>query len=227
MALREILSVLQSNIDYVATATGATWGDGIHAGSALARLTASGTAVPAYRGISGVYVGVAADDAVPTKNTMVQVDPVGATGLDSSGNVIAENNGYFSAWKRAIGDFQNETVRNLNNLTDVTTDGYSKTARRGIGYYATASTQLIIDTIISKLASATNADGGTWNATWLTTNQYLSEAAATGDAGYFVVNATAALGTQRLRVDKVFGAGANTAAGVDSKATNLCQVTML
>ena len=160
MALREIFSLVQANYDILATIQ-------LHAGQAVMRdytyptgmniiaadrAALNASSVPVF---NGAYAGILADDTARTGNTMIQVDPVGATYLsgagsaDGYGNVIypfvANNNGYYSAQKRALGDYQAEDVTNVSDLTSGAS-GFQG-PRRGVGVYTSPSTVLVIDSV--------------------------------------------------------------------------------
>lgn len=213
MAVKSLLSLIQANIEVAS-------GSGILAGMAIARETATGKAVKAVRGEAQAYVGIAADDANTSGVTFIQNDPVGATGIDASGNFIAQNNGWFSSVKRAIGDYKDETVNTTTNLT-------GNGPKRGIGYFATASTQLLVDT-----ALLTSADGANTDATGIATyavNDYLTyggvSAAATTTAGYLVKWLSD--GTKIARVDAVLGDSAVISIGSQAYTAQLLQITLL
>src|SRR6266700_2084224 len=105
MAIRELLSVLQSNADVSKSTT-------FIAGMVLVK-DSDGLAIKADRASSASaphrtqdVVGLAADDHARTGVTMISIDPVGSTYVDTStGNLIANNNGYYVAPKRALADY--------------------------------------------------------------------------------------------------------------------------
>lgn len=90
-------------------------------------------------------LGVLAEDKARSAVTMIQPDPVGATVLNAAGTTFsAYNNAFYTASKRALGDWMDETI---GGVTDLTSDGgYGWTAgRRNLDAYTGAGTQLIVD----------------------------------------------------------------------------------
>jgi hypothetical protein len=146
MAIRVIYGVLNANINVDKAQS-------FHAGACLAResTTSNGTCSQGNARLAdrasdpgNAFVGFAADDKARSGNTMIQPDPVGATYVDpATGNMIKNNNGLFVAQKRALGDWQDETVTNVSDLTSGAS-GYEG-PRRGVGIYTTPSNVLITD----------------------------------------------------------------------------------
>jgi hypothetical protein len=152
MAVREINALIAANYDIAATTQ-------LHAGSFVARDGSTGLVVAADRHdhTAGACLGVLADDTARTGNTMIQVDPVGSTYIDpSTGNFIANNNGYYRCAKRAIGDYQAEDVTGVTNLT-AGSSGFEG-PRRGVGVFTTQSSNLITDQFA--LAQTNDSGGG-------------------------------------------------------------------
>jgi hypothetical protein len=171
MAVRELFSVIKSNIS-VAT------GSGILAGMAIARDTTTGLGVVANRAADTdpqAYVGIAADDASRTGVTGIYVDPVGATAL-VDGVFTADNNGLYAGTKRALGDYYDETVSNVTNLTAGSTGAQGP--MRPLGYFSTPSAQFATDQFVIKgitVACADSAfDTDTADAADMTTNDKLT-----------------------------------------------------
>ncbi len=121
-------------------------------------------------------VGLSADDTARTGNTGIYVDPVGSTvvgtGTGSSATFTDSTNGFFSAAKRALGDYQDERITNVQNLTD-SNSGYAG-PRRNVAVYATPSAQFVIDS-----TAFVSAQTATTNGTYL--DQSLGTAFASGD----------------------------------------------
>jgi hypothetical protein len=156
MAIRALNSVIVANYD---TAANASW----HAGACLARDTSNpGRVVTASRDtglITGGFVGFSADDTARTDNTMILADPVGSNYIDGSGVFQTNNNGFYVAAKRAIGDFQAENVNGVTNLS-AQSSGYEG-PRRGVGVFNTPGGQFVTDQFLTTATSSTTADGGT------------------------------------------------------------------
>jgi hypothetical protein len=105
------------------------------------------------------WVGFAADNHQRTGNTMIQTDPVGSTYVDGSGVLQSNANGFYVADKRAMGDFQDETVNGVTNLTAGA--GGFEGPRRGVGVFTTPSGQFITDQFVAVATSAATTDSGT------------------------------------------------------------------
>ena len=242
MALREIFSLVQANYD-IAAATQ------LHAGQAVMRdytVPTGMTIIAADRAalnassipiFNGAYAGILADDTARTGNTMIQVDPVGAnyisgTGTpDGYGNVIypfvANNNGMYSAQKRALGDFQAEDVTNVTDLTSGAS-GYQG-PRRGVGVYTSPSTVLIIDSV--GYAQFHTADTLTGSYAWTDTAWSGSETFAPGDLLTVgtTTNAGKLIRIQTNGVTGTVGSLGRAVARVDKfdAAAGLLQITLL
>lgn len=164
MAVREVLTVLQSNFNVDKTQS-------FHAGAVLAVRTTNGVpqVFAADRSIDTApasVVGVAADDKARIGNTLILIDPVGSSVIadisspaNANGSFAASNNGYYVAPKRAIADYMDETVTNVSDLTSGAT-GYQG-PRRGVGVYTTPSSQLITDQFVAFATASTTTDGTT------------------------------------------------------------------
>ena len=156
MAIRALNSVIVANYD---TAANASW----HAGACLARDTSNvGRVVLADRAsgaIAGGFVGFSADDTARTDNTMILADPVGSNYIDGSGVFQSNNNGFYVAAKRAIGDFQAENVNGVTNLS-AQSSGYEG-PRRGVGVFNTPGGQFVTDQFTTAATSGVSADAST------------------------------------------------------------------
>lgn len=162
MAIRALNSAIVANYDTYANAT-------IFAGDAL-MLDSSGKVIPAHRShasfdsvpeMAGRFVGFSADDTVRSGNTMILADPVGASYVDSSNNLVANNNAFYVVSKRAIGDFLAENVNGVTNPTAGST-GFEG-PRRGVAVFNTPGGQFITDRWAGVASSSLNgADGGSW-----------------------------------------------------------------
>ena len=161
MAIRALNSVIVANYDTLATAS---W----QAGACLALNSSTGNVQLATRAgsISDVdafasFVGFSSDDTARSGNTMILADPVGSNYIDGSGNFQSNNNGFYVAAKRAIGDFQSEIVNGVTNLS-AQSSGYEG-PRRGVGVYNTPGGQFVTDQVSLVVSSGANADsGGVW-----------------------------------------------------------------
>ena len=94
-----------------------------------------------------------------TDNTMILADPVGSNYIDGSGVFQSNNNGFYVAAKRAIGDFQAENVNGVTNLS-AQSSGYEG-PRRGVGVFNTPGGQFVTDQFTSAATSAAGTDGST------------------------------------------------------------------
>ena len=166
MAIRALNSLIVANYD---TAANASW----QAGAVLCRDTANaGRVLLANRlvtgggaiGVTGGFVGFSADDTARSGNTMILSDPVGSSYIDSNGALQANNGGFYSVSKRAIGDFQAENVNGVTNPTAAGSAGFEG-PRRGVGVYNTPGGQFVTDQFLSASSassvSAFATDGGT------------------------------------------------------------------
>jgi hypothetical protein len=142
MAIRALNSVIVANYDTLATAS---W----QAGACLAINSSTGNVELANRGAGAdtlnfaTFVGFSSDDTARSGNTMILADPVGSNYIDGSGVFQSNNNGFYVAAKRAIGDFQSEIVNGVTNLS-AQSSGYEG-PRRGVGVYNTPGGQFVTD----------------------------------------------------------------------------------
>ena len=118
MAIRALNTAIVANYPTASTAS-------FLAGDAL-MIGTDGNVSAAYRAAGtfdtvveqrGRFVGFSADDTARTGNTMILADPVGSSYTDSSGNFVANKNGFYVVSKRAIGDFIAENVNGVTNPT--------------------------------------------------------------------------------------------------------------
>ena len=144
MAIRALNSVIVANYD---TAANASW----HAGACLARDTSNVGRVLLADRSSG--------DTARTDNTMILADPVGSNYIDGSGVFQSNNNGFYVAAKRAIGDFQAENVNGVTNLS-AQSSGYEG-PRRGVGVFNTPGGQFVTDQFTTAATSGVSADAST------------------------------------------------------------------
>jgi hypothetical protein len=105
------------------------------------------------------WVGFAADNHQRSGNTIILSDPVGSTYVDSNGNLQSNANGFYVADKRAIGDFQDETINGVTNLT-AGAGGYEG-PRRGVGVFVTPSAQFITDQFVAVDTASATTDSNT------------------------------------------------------------------
>jgi hypothetical protein len=199
MAIRALNSVIVANYNTAATAS---W----QAGACL-MLNASGLVEKADRNNSifdslveqtGRFVGFSSDDTARSGNTMILADPVGSNYIDGSGVFQSNNNGFYVAAKRAIGDFQAENVNGVTNLS-AQSSGYEG-PRRGVGVYNTPGGQFVTDQYVEDLTTGVNADGGTY-ATFAPGDLLVPGASA--NAGKLVKLDATAYGTDGIVVGRV------------------------
>ena len=209
MAIRALNSVIVANYDTLATAS---W----QAGVCLAINSSTGNVELATRAAGAdtlnfaTFVGFSSDDTARSGNTMILADPVGSNYIDGSGVFQSNNNGFYVAAKRAIGDFQSEIVNGVTNLS-AQSSGYEG-PRRGVGVYNTPGGQFVTDQFSLVTSSGVNADaGGVWTP-------------APGDACTF-----AAAGTGKLVKLVAIGTDGPMVARVDKydSASGLLYITMV
>jgi hypothetical protein len=209
MAIRALNSVIVANYDTLATAS---W----QAGVCLAINSSTGNVELATRAAGAdtlnfaTFVGFSSDDTARSGNTMILADPVGSNYIDGSGVFQSNNNGFYVAAKRAIGDFQSEIVNGVTNLS-AQSSGYEG-PRRGVGVYNTPGGQFVTDQFSLVTSSGVNADaGGVWTP-------------APGDACTF-----AAAGTGKLVKLETMGTHGPMVARVDKydSAAGLLYITMV
>jgi hypothetical protein len=209
MAIRALNSVIVANYDTLATAS---W----QAGVCLAINSSTGNVELATRAAGAdtlnfaTFVGFSSDDTARSGNTMILADPVGSNYIDGSGVFQSNNNGFYVASKRAIGDFQSEIVNGVTNLS-AQSSGYEG-PRRGVGVYNTPGGQFVTDQFTLSISDGANSDGG---GTWTP---------APGDACTF-----AAAGTGKLVKLATMGTHGPMVARVDKydSAAGLLYITMV
>ena len=209
MAIRALNSVIVANYDTLATAS---W----QAGACLALNSSTGNVQLATRASGAdtanfaTFVGFSSDDTARSGNTMILADPVGSNYIDGSGVFQSNNNGFYVAAKRAIGDFQSEIVNGVTNLS-AQSSGYEG-PRRGVGVYNTPGGQFVTDQFTLSVSDGVNSDGG---GTWTP---------APGDACTF-----AAAGTGKLVKLATMGTHGPMVARVDKydAAAGLLYITMV
>lgn len=194
MAIRALNSVVVANYS-VDKEIVIRAGDGV-------RLTSTGNVVPAHRQDTAFdtkseqlrFVGFSADDTGRTGNTMILNDPVGSSYVDTNFNLQTANNGFYAVAKRAIGDFQSESVTSVTNPT-AGSSGFEG-PRRGIGVYNTPGGQFVTDRWAATAASSLTLDSSSLYSAFAP-GDMLSIAAAVGDSGKLVKfdSAQAALGS--------------------------------
>ena len=196
MAIRALNSVIVANYDTLATAS---W----QAGACLAINSSTGNVQLATRASGAdtanfaTFVGFSSDDTARSGNTMILADPVGSNYIDGSGNFQSNNNGFYVAAKRAIGDFQSEIVNGVTNLS-AQSSGYEG-PRRGVGVYNTPGGQFVTDQVSLVVSSGANADGG---GTWTPAPGDACTFAADGSGKLVKLNTIGTDGPMVARVDK-------------------------
>jgi hypothetical protein len=199
MAIRALNSVIVANYNCAATAS---WQAGacLMIGSDGLVLLAN-RAAAAFNSLvqqTGKFVGFSTDDTARTGNTLILADPVGSNYIDGNGVFQTNNNGFYVASKRAIGDFQSEIVNGVTNLS-AQTSGYEG-PRRGVGVYNTPGGQFVTDQYAEALTTTVSADGGTY-ATFAPGDLLVPGADA--NAGKLVKLDAAAYGTDGIVVGRV------------------------
>ena len=167
MALRALNSVVATNYNKLSI-------DPVLAGDIVAFSTSAGAtgtnpgcvsrAVRSATGlVRGYAVGVVADDAVGTNPygetpTMINNDAAGSNFVN--GAVFQTYTaGFYVGVKRAIGDFKDESIDVVTNLTA----GIPTYSQRGVTVYTTPSSQFVTDRFTLLTASSSTADnGGAW-----------------------------------------------------------------
>lgn len=163
MALRALNSVVAANYNKLST-------NPILAGDIVMIDTSDTTQNPAVvkRGTRdatynsrGYFVGVCADDALGTNPagetpTMINNDPAGSNFVNGSA-FQSYTNGFYVGVKRAIGDFKDESIDVVTNLTA----GIPTYPQRGVTVYTTPSSQFVTDRYALFESTTTTADGTT------------------------------------------------------------------
>jgi hypothetical protein len=176
MALRTLQAVVATNYsklstdpilagDIVASNINSTYAPGVNP-ALVARATtkAANTTGPVTIANRGQIVGVAADDALGTNPagetpTMINNDPAGSNFVNGS-TFQSYTAGFYVGVKRAIGDFKDESVDVVTNLTA----GIPTYSSRGVSVYTTPSTQFVTDRFALVTATSTN-DQANWTGT--------------------------------------------------------------
>jgi len=197
MAIRPLQTVLTHNHNVAKNAS-------FHAGQILAR-TSAGLVRAADRANSTStdraqdIVGISADDKARTGNTMILIDPVGSNYYNTSTGLIEENNnGYYVATKRALADYQDESVSNISDLTSGAS-GYQG-PRRGVGVYQSQSGQFVTDMFKTYKTATGTTDAAFSGSDTFDPNDLLTYGAG-DNAGYFVKIDDPADGAAIARVD--------------------------
>lgn len=193
MALRTLQHVVISNFEVADDTT-------IHAGDAVA-LNTAGKLVLADRGAADAFVGFAYGDNADTGNTMIIPDPVGSNTLTNTTSASNANssfssatNGFYVGPKRAIGDFQDESIDNVTNLTA------SDDPRRGLPVLTTPSTEFVTDRFKLLTTNAATTDAG---AVWTPTpGDLCTYGAEAGNEGQLVALGDDTHGTAVARVTR-------------------------
>jgi len=199
MAIRALNSVIVANYN---TAASASWQAGaclmINASGLVQKADRSDTLFDTLVEQTGRFVGFSSDDTARTGNTMILADPVGSNYIDGNGVFQTNNNGFYVASKRAIGDFQSEIVNGVTNLS-AQTSGYEG-PRRGVGVYNTPGGQFVTDQYVEDLTTTVSADGGSYT-TFAPGDLLVPGSGA--NAGKLVKLDSAAYGTDGIVVGRV------------------------
>jgi hypothetical protein len=91
---------------------------------------------------------------------MINNDPVGSNFVN--GSIFQTYTcGFYSGLKRAIGDFKDESIDVVTNLTA----GIPTYAQRGVSVYTTPSTQFVTDRFALVTAASASSDSNGWTGT--------------------------------------------------------------
>lgn len=162
MALRALNSVVAANYNKLSAAP-------MLAGDIVMYDTSDATQNPtcvkrAVRSASNLVrasvIGVCADDALGTNPvgetpTMINNDPAGSNFVNGAA-FQSYTAGFYVGVKRAIGDFKDESIDVVTNLTL----GVPTYAQRGVSVYTTPSSQFVTDRFALLTASSNVADAG-------------------------------------------------------------------
>ena len=199
MAIRALNSVIVANYNCAATAS---WQAGaclmLNASGLVEKADRSNTIFDTLVEQTGRFVGFSSDDTARSGNTMILADPVGSNYIDGSGVFQSNNNGFYVASKRAIGDFQSEIVNGVTNLS-AQSSGYEG-PRRGVGVYNTPGGQFVTDQYVEDLTTTVSADGGSY--TTFAPGDLLCPGAS-ANAGKLVKLDATAFGTDGIVVGRV------------------------
>ena len=116
----------------------------------------------------GFIVGVSADDALGTNPNgetpqMINNDPAGSNFVN--GNIFQSYTaGFYVGAKRAIGDFKDESIAQVTNLTA----SIPTYAQRGVSVYNTPGSQFVTDRFQLKITATATTDGAA--ASWTPVN---------------------------------------------------------
>ena len=181
MALRTLQSIVATNYnnltsdpvlagDIVAFNTGSQYAAGVNPGlvaRACRGYNTSGSTNTASTAPVGVFlraqiVGVCADDALgvnPAGETpfMINNDPAGSNFVNGS-IFQSYTAGFYVGAKRAIGDYKDESISIVANLTQ----GVPIYDQRGVSVYTSPSTQFVTDRFVLATANAASADATGW-----------------------------------------------------------------
>jgi hypothetical protein len=163
MAIRLLQSAVVANYEVTAA-------NKFHAGDGLMLDTVNlnnTVTLSATASTAALFAGFALGDHNTTSNTLIQNDPVGSTILSPDGSTFTSYAlGFYVGAARRIGDWQDEDVAVVANLTDT-----SPLPRRGVGCLRQNGSQFITDrytvgtaittaTALYVVASATLDTGG-------------------------------------------------------------------
>ena len=105
------------------------------------------------------FAGFSTSDHNVTGNTLIQNDPVGSTIVSANGSLLTSYaNGFYVGAARRIGDFQDESVAVVTNLTDVSSTG-NATPVRGVGVVRAHGSQCVTDRYDTTAAASTYTNG--------------------------------------------------------------------
>lgn len=219
MALRALNSVVAANYNKLSA-------NPLLAGDIVAFNTSDTTQNPsviqralrtASQLVRGFALGVCADDALGTNPYgetpyMINNDPAGSNFVNGTA-FQSYTAGFYVGVKRAIGDFKDESIDVITNLTA----GIPTYAQRGVAVYTTPSSQFITDRFALLTASSATADAGSaWTpapgdlVTWGAAN---SAAATATPAAPTVTNATSSTYNAGLLVKDAGNASYSTPIG--------------
>ena len=107
------------------------------------------------------FAGFSTSDHNITGNTIIQNDPVGSTIVSANGSLFTSYaNGFYVGAARRIGDFQDESVTVVTNLTDVSATGNASPVR-GVGVVRAHGSQIVTDRYDTAVAASSYTNGAT------------------------------------------------------------------
>jgi len=107
----------------------------------------------------GTLAGFSTSDHNITGNTLIQNDPVGSTIVSANGSLFTSYaNGFYVGATRRIGDFQDESVAVVTNLTDVSATGNASPVR-GVGVVRAHGSQIVTDRYDLTVAASSYTNG--------------------------------------------------------------------